>query len=341
MSEIDVGALSAQLDQAMESDGIDNIAGMPESPGREAPLNFANDDTGQAPQQAATPEPTTPEPVAPAEAPAQADSFAERFDPNSLPPELQPAYRLMQADYTRKRQQDAEAVRLYQQVQEQGIDLDAAAQLYQTVQSPDGLLTFVQEASRWLESQGLAEFEDPSYEYGYEEANPPQAPASPDLAGSLQSLVQEDPSMAPLAEAVQAMQARLDQFEQGAQERLAAEREEQAMLQAMGELQRQENIIRSTYPTYTDEDVDDIYALSAYFDGDLMRAQEAFEQAFTRRLGRYMGTKEAQPTQGVAPMGGAPAGAAPAELDYDPLNLKDAHQAAMETLRLIESQPEA
>ena len=141
MSEIHVpDDAVAALDAAMESDG-GNVTGPDNG------FDPANEGISQGITQrtdAATPpapEATPTEPVAPAQEAApegQAeDSFAERFDPNTLPPELQSAYKLMQADYTRKRQADAEAIRLAQQYQ--GVDLDAAVQLFQGIQDPDGL----------------------------------------------------------------------------------------------------------------------------------------------------------------------------------------------------------
>lgn len=343
MSEMTFEDAEKALDAAFEADGMNPETG--NSPGdwqnrdTELPLDFANEGTGappQAPTQPAT-EPQTP--VAPEQPtqPTAEESFAERFDPNSLPPELLPAYKMMQADYTRKRQADAEAVRLREQYA--GVDLGAAAELLQTVQNPQGLLQFVQEASGWLAEQGYAEFEDPQYEYGTEAPTEGAGTTSPQLAESLSSLVDADPTMAPLAEAVQAMQARLDQFESGAEQRLAAEREEQAMLQAMGELQRQENIIRGSFPVYDDEDIDAIYEIASFHDGDLFAAQQSYEQAFARRLGRYVGRK-GEVTPGVTPIGG-PSGEQPvAELGYDPLDPKAAHNAALETLKLIESQSE-
>jgi hypothetical protein len=341
MSEMTFEQAEAALDAAFDADGMNPETG--NSPGdwqgsqTELPLDFANE--GRPPGQTQQQAPSTPDvpdtPVAPEETQSAEQSFAERFDPNSLPPELLPAYKMMQADYTRKRQADAEAVRLHEQYA--GVDLAAATELLQTVQNPEALLSFVQEASGWLADQGYAEFEDPQYEYDTET---PSAPGTPGLAESLSSLVSEDPSMAPLAEAVQAMQARLDQFEQGSNQRLAAEREEQVMLQAMGELQRQENIIRGSFPTYTDEDIESIYEIASFHEGDLFAAQQSYEQAFARRLGRYVGDK-GTPTPGVAPMGGVTAPGQVAELNYDPLNPKDAHKAALELLQQIESQPEA
>ena len=329
MSEIHVpDEAVAALDAAMESDG-GNVTGPDNG------FDPANEGISQGITQrtdAATPpapEATPTEPVAPAQEAApegQAeDSFAERFDPNTLPPELQSAYKLMQADYTRKRQADAEAIRLAQQYQ--GVDLDAAVQLFQGIQDPDGLTNFVQQASQYLVDQGLVEFDDPTA----------TAPGENNLSETLAGLA-SDPELAPLAEVVNAMQQRLDSFEAQSAQRLAAEREEAITLRAMGELQRMENVIRTDNPHYDDSDVDSIYEIASHYDGDLFSAQQAYEASFARRLGRYMQAKESAPSPAV-PTGLPQAVPAP-ELSYDPLDPKQAHQAALDVLRLIESQPE-
>ena len=319
----------AQLDAAMASDGISE--GSQPALSAPAPDGFdpANEGlpSGETQQPSvATPAEQAPTPVAPEQPAAQEDSFTERFDPNSLPPELVPAYKAMQADYTRKRQADAEAVRLVSQYQ--GVDLGTAAELLQRVQDPQGLLSFVQEASEYLAEQGLAEFDDPAAGATTDDQN--------NLSQALDALASSDPEMAPLAEAVKAMQARLDSFEQGTSQRLQAEREEQAVLQAYGEIQRQENIIRTDNPQYTDQDVDAIYELASYYDGDLLQAQQSYEGQFARRLAAYLARKEAAPTPAVPT--GLPQAVQQPELGYDPLDPKQAHEAALATLRLIESQ---
>lgn len=337
MSEIHVPqeAIDA-LDAAMDGDNfVDGGAALSQPADGFDPANEGISQGETQTPNVATPDPgvTQPtEPVAPdgeQRAPEGAeDSFAERFDPNTLPPELQSAYRLMQADYTRKRQADAEAIRLAQQYE--GIDLDAAVQLFQGIQDPNGLLEFVQQAGQYLADQGLAEFEDGSGASVEQGGGNNLNEALAALAG--------DPEMAPLAEAVNAMQQRLDSFEAQQQQRAQAEREEALTLRAMGELQRMENVIRTDNPHYTDQDVDAIYELAAHYDGDLLAAQQRYESVFATRLGRYLQQKDSTPAPAVPT--GLPQAVPTPELSYNPLDPKEAHNAALEVLKLIESQPE-
>lgn len=320
----------AALDAAMASDGMTDGGNPQQVLG--APADGFDPHNSGLPQgetqtpNAATPPAEAPAPVAPETPAVVEDSFTERFDPNSLPPELVPAYKAMQADYTRKRQADAEAVRLAQQFE--GVDLNAAVQLFQGIQDPNQLLQFVQEASQWLADQGLAEFE------GTED--PAQTIDQNNLSQALAAVASGDPELAPLAEAVQALQAQVDGFRHEQSERLAAEREEHAFLQAMGEVQRMENVIRTDNPHYEQHDIDAIYELASHHDGDLLAAQQSYEATFARRLGRYMQAKDTAPAP-VVPTG-LPQPVQQPELGYDPLDPKQAHQAALEVLRLIESQ---
>lgn len=333
----------AALESAMEADGIVD-GGQPGQVFNTPDNGFDPGNTGLSQGETATPAdaatqpaqdaaPVAPEqtPVAPDATPAAEDSFAERFDPNSLPPELQPAYKLMQADYTRKRQADAEAIRLAEQYQ--GIDLDAAVQLFEGIRDPDGLIRFVQEASEHLAAQGLVEFDDPAAPVG----TPTPSADQNNLTQALDALAQGDPELAPLAEAVKSMQARIDSFESSQEERVAAEREQTEFYQALGEVQRAENVIRTDNPHYDQDDIDSIYEIASHYDGDLLAAQARYEASFARRLGRYMQSKESTPDN-AAPTG-LPQPVQTPELSYDPLDPKQAHAAALETLRLIESQP--
>jgi hypothetical protein len=326
------------LDAAMAQDGFtdENIQATGVAPPADG---FDPANTGISQGETATPNVATPSapeaPVAP-DAPAaeSEDSFAERFDPNTLPEELLPAYRLMQGDYTRKRQADAELARLIES--HPGVDLGEAAQLLQRIQNPDGLLSFVEQASQWLTEAGYAEFD----QAGAAEAPEQGAPAQDNqLQQALDSLASGDPELAPLAEALRQQQARLDQFEQSQQQRQQAEREETMTLQALGELQRQENVILRDNPQYDENDLNSIYEIASHFDGDLFKAQARYEGMFTSRLGRYMQQKDTVPAPAVPT--GLPAPAETRELTYDPLDAKSAHEAAMEVARMLESQGDA
>lgn len=336
----------AALDNALAADGgsftqedpkLSDVFGDRETP---APgLTQGNQDPNVATPPEAPAAPVAPEqgegeapPVAPEGDTPPEDSFTDRFDPNSLPPELQTAYKLMQADYTRKRQADSEALRRMSQYE--GVDLDTAVALLSRVGDPQSLSSFIQEASQYLVDQGLAEFDTGEA--------PAPAPATQQQQTSLPEALQSlsaDPEMAPIVEAVQAMQQQLDGFRSESEQRLAAERQETQWLQTLGELQRQENVLRTDNPHYSDQDINSIYQIASYFDGNLFQAQEAYEADFARRLGSYLKAKD-----------GVPAGAVPAGLptpqgtgdapEFDPTDMKQAHAAALDFLKVLESQPD-
>jgi hypothetical protein len=288
--------------------------------GQQAPVAPALDAGQQAP--------VAPDAGAPVE-----DSFTDRFDPNSLPPELQAAYKLMQADYTRKRQADAEALR--RMAQYEGVDLDTAAALLTRVGNPDGLAQFIAEASEYLVNEGYAEFDG-----GAADPTAPQAPAAPGQDNLSQALAQlgDDPELAPIAQQLQAMQQQLDGFRSESEQRLAAEREQVNQMRVLGELQRMENVIVTDNPHYKQDDIDAIYRISSFYDGDLLQAQAAYEADFARRLGGYLARKEGAPAPAVPT--GLPTPQAVDTPDFNPLDPKQAHQAALDLLKLIESQPE-
>jgi hypothetical protein len=101
----------------------------------------------------------------------------------------------------------------------------------------------------------------------------------------------EDPELAPLRGAFDAMKGELDQLRSSiAQERAQAqaEAEHQALI---GELQRMESVIRTSRPDYQEQDIDAIYELSSFYDGDLLKAQQRYENIVGERVQRYLASK--------------------------------------------------
>lgn len=322
-------AAEAALDAAMDADGSgEHPTVQPYDLGPTDGFDPANQgiSQGDAPIQDAPPAEDAPaEPVA-----TDAESFTEKFDPNTLPPELLPAYRSMQADYTRKTQAIAESKRTLEQYGD--LDIETAAQLMQRVSTPEGLAAFTQEATEWLQAQGYS-----AQEAREAVADVTSTPADDPFAG-LDTLVADDPDLAPLAQAVKALQAEVQSVRTEQQSNFEAERQKTETMQVLGELQRMENFIRTENPQYDDQDVENIYELAAYFDGNLIQAQERYEQQFATRLGRYLQAKGTP--AGVQPVG-QPGGPPVVDNDFDPLDPKQAHEAALELIRRIESEPDA
>jgi hypothetical protein len=324
-------AAEAALDAAMDADGSgEHPTSQPFDLGPGNGFDPANEgiSQGDAPIQNAPP--ATPDAPAETVTPVTAESFTEKFDPNTLPEELLPAYKSMQADYTRKTQGLAERARQFEQYGD--LDIETAAQLMQRVSTPEGLAAFTSEATEWLQSQGYSAQEA---QVAVEQSL--QQPADDPFAG-LDTLVADDPDLAPLAQAVKALQAEVASVRTEQQSNFEAERQRTETMQVLGELQRMENFIRTENPQYDDQDVENIYELAAYYDGNLIQAQERYEQQFAQRLGRYLQSKGTP--AGVQPVG-TPGGPPVVDTDFDPLDPKQAHAAALELVRRIESEPDA
>jgi hypothetical protein len=324
-------AAEAALTAAMDADGSgEHPTSQPFDLGPTEGFDPANQGISQG--DASEVDAPTVEGGAPAEpvAPVETESFTEKFDPNTLPEELLPAYRSMQADYTRKTQAIAESKRTLEQYGD--LDIETAAQLMQRVSTPEGLAAFTTEATQWLQDQGYS-----AQEAQVAVAQTVQDPANDPFAG-LDSLVNDDPDLAPLAQAVKALQADLAAVRGEQQSNFEAERQKTETMQVLGELQRMENFIRTENPQYSDSDVENIYELAAYYDGNLIEAQTRYEAQFADRLGRYLQSKGTP--AGVQPLG-APGGPPVVDNDFDPLDPKQAHEAALEMLRRIESEPDA
>lgn len=73
-------------------------------------------------------------------------------------------------------------------------------------------------------------------------------------------------------------------------------------------INRQIAEIRSAHPDYTQEDIEDVYALGFYTNGDLHAANEMFRGIIDRSLARYLETKRGVQTPAALPSGqGVPA----------------------------------
>jgi hypothetical protein len=275
-------------------------------------------------------EPSVPDVQAPAE-PVSADTFdGGAFNPDTLPPELQPGWRQLQAAFTRKTQEMAEERRQFEaQAATLGDpeQVQQAMELFSAMQDPQNWVQLHQELSAAMEQYGLTPAEA---RQAATEAMTQAPPAVPD-PGDL------DPELAPLVQQLQAQQARLDAFEaqqRAAQMQHAAELEHQ---QIVNELMADVTEIRQANPNYTDEDIDVILAHSSFFNGDVKAAQANLEGYFTARLGRYLDTKQgAQSIASSVPPGGSPAASTPVEGGEDE-TLEDVERWATEHIRQLQA----
>ena len=228
----------------------------------------------------------------------EVESFT-KFDPNVLPEDMQQVYRSMQADYTRKTQEIADLRRNYEAFSDTGVDPTEANNILQMWQAmdtdPDVAHQFVSAMQNRLQEMGYNEQQVEEY--------------APDVS-NYEGL---PPSLAAELEDMRQFRA---QFEQ-----------ERVQQEYIGELEHQEQTIKTMNPTYGDEDLSAIYNLAYSTDGDLIAASEQYHAIQQHLLGNYLQAKQ-------VPLG---ATSVPTALSSQPnrsfSSLDDAHKAAMEALR--------
>lgn len=261
-----------------------------------------------------------PEPQAP-------DTFdGGKFNPDTLPPELQDGWKQLQAAFTQKTQELA-AER--QQLQQYGDpnELAQAAQLIRTLQDPQALTQFHSELTQHLQAQGLSPVQaSAEAARQIEEA---QAPAASPEAGRL---AEEFPELAPFLENQQRLEARLAEFEAQAQARQEHEELANMQMALAGELQRQEMTIRQSNPNYSEQDLDAIYELSSFYDGNLLQAQQRYEQIVSSRIESYLAGKTAVGEQPLGPAHGAEV------VSQQPTKIETLDQAAKAAERFLSEQ---
>lgn len=336
--DIDVGAATEALEAAGGLEGAveaetGQIYGPPQTPQGSPPdegtteRTYTRDASGRF-----VPQPEPEAPAVPATAEDTESFMGEKFDPNSLPDELVPAYKQMQAHFTRRTQEAAP----WAQASET-LGIQDPAVLAQVVEHYNQLVDPNNYQALFEELAGELGVEFPSDE-GFPPAEPQGIPAN---AGLDLSSLDDYPELAPLKAAleaqqgsVEALQSRLDDFD-ARQEQEAEQRElEQFNMAIMGEVQRQTQAVRQANPNYTDDDMDFVLKMSSFYDGGVVDAQRDVEQYVQARIQRYAESK-----QGVHP--GAtplPGGSTQTQQPQEYETLDEGHEAAKEYLRQVEAQ---
>lgn len=230
-------------------------------------------------------------------------------DPESLTPELRTIFDGMQKSYTQKNQELADMRKQYDSLG-QVEQVKSAVEFVQALQDPNNLAQLQTEISDYLQSMG--------YSKG-------QADATADAAVSESddSFNDFESGPSPVDSRIENQLKELQNFrEQYEQEKLQADIE--------NALARQENIIRTSNPTYTDDDIQTVYQLSYAFGGDLMAAQKAFEGERQRILSSYAASKSSV-TEGIT----APSGSGHAQAPVDMTDWKEATDYAKRRLAAI------
>lgn len=239
-----------------------------------------------APASAEQAETPAPEAAETQEQPTE-DSFTH-IDPASLPDDLQPIYKSLQADHTRKTQQLAEMRKRYEALDEYGGPEMAQEALdwVASLQNPDNALQLHRELTQALTARG----------YTLDQA---QAAATQEVA---RQQAEEDFSFEPEPDPrVDEMSRKLNELEQW-----RAEREREDMnLRLAAHYDRQEAEILSGKSFKDDNEreayLEDVYNLSFAFGGDLVKADQYLGDMRSRALGDYINSKSAVPTGSTIP----------------------------------------
>jgi len=239
-------------------------------------------------------------------------------------PELAPFVKQLQGEWTRKTQSLAEQRKELESFGDPQ-SLQEAVQLYQVLQDPQNWPAVHKNLSTAMQQMGLSPAEADAE--ASRQIAEQQASASPDLSASLAAL-KSDPELAPFAAAFEQMQSKLQGFEQTFTQ--AAEEAQFTQMQTalVNELTTMENTIRQDNPKYTQEDIDSIYELASYYDGNLLAAEKQYAEILARAGSRYIDSKQAP--AGVEPVSGGATVSEP--VPEKPQTLSDVTEAAIARL---------
>ncbi|MDE2098589.1 MAG: hypothetical protein KGL39_15145 [Patescibacteria group bacterium] len=272
-----------------------------------------------------TPEtPVTPEGQTPEEAATDAPDSFTKLDPNSLPEEVQPFYKLMLADYTRKQQEAAPWRKLGEDL---GLgspdDLRQAAELWSFLQDQNNVVQFYEQLGRELGQAQPA-------------TQGPETPAAGDEFSTL-----DDPALAQLRSEITAIR------EENAR-RDATQQREALQWALLGEMNRQQALIQEQHPDWGVAEGDEIsdewravWNLAPTFNGDVVKAAAVVEAVQNAGVTRLLNGKAAvAATEGLTAPGPARVAETPVELDTSDPELRAQTAAAVEMLRGIVNQSE-
>lgn len=239
------------------------------------------------------------------------DSFT-KFDLNSVPEEYRPfvesAYKQFQGDYTRKTQDLAE-----QRKALEGLDPNAAREAIQFVDAIQNDPQYALAVHQTLTEQLTAA--------GYSPAQA-QAEASRQLSefdNGGDDWEGEDYGVVPPD-----VQRKLDELEAWKSQQEQTQRQQQWEM----ELTRQSMAIQQANPSYEQDDMDAIFQLSWSTNGDLFKAQQAYDAITQRGAQRYFAEKAGVPS-------GQPHSSGPAETPQVPKTMEEGHAMALEHWRQV------
>lgn len=244
---------------------------------------------------------------------AEADSFTS-YGPDDLPPELLPYYDSMLADYRRKTQELATERQQFEELGGFETAREAVEFATQLQTDPNYAYQVYQGLRTALEAAGMT-----PEEAEFEASRQVDEAASAAEPWDETEGYDEGPDLSPLQNKLNELEQWKNQVEQ-----------EREMQEHAFELQRQEAAILKSNPNYSEEDMDDIYALAWNFGGDLLEAEKHFKAMNDRFFQTYLSRKASVPTALDTP-----SATAPAQVPEKFNSLDEAHEAAVARLRTV------
>lgn len=248
------------------------------------------------------------------------------FNPDLLPAELQPGWRQLQGAYTRKTQELATERQQLQAAMAQVGDAGQVAEamgLFQAIQDPANWAQLHAELAEAMAAQGVT----------------PGAPAAPhpSVEGPQPTLGDlDDPELKPLMDKITELSQRIEGFDAREREQAVMRQQQAEYAARVSEFERQETQIKEMYPQYDSKNWDDIYALSTFYGGNLIQAQQHFETSRRATIEGYLASKAS--AHEIAPSTPPQGSTAPATPVGDqPLTLADVEEAAVEHLRALQA----
>lgn len=277
----------------------------------------------QVPATTATPEGTTTEEAA-TDAP---DSFT-KLDPNTLPEEVRPYYTSLQADYTRKQQEAAPWRKLGEETGLSSPDeVRQAAELWAHLQNPENLRSFYEQLGQAIGAPAPTA--------------PATAPFETPQATSDEFSALDDPAFA-------AVRSEVEQLKSELQNMNAAREREALQWHLLGEMNRQEAMLKEQHPDWGESGGDNIsdewkaiWQLAPAFEGDLTRAAQIIEATQSAGITRLLnGKAQAADTPGLVVEAPSRTATTVSEPDYSDLELRDLTKQAVEYVRGVVNQSE-
>lgn len=259
-----------------------------------------------------------------------ADTFDNgQFNPDTLPPELQPGWKQLQAAFTQKTQTLAERQRQLEEqaTQFEGIDPSAAREaleLYTALQDPAYLMQFHSELSEALQAQGLSQAQ------AREEAARRMDAATTQPDGSVSdslAALRADPELAPVADELSQLRRMVEQMNADRETERAQQLEVQRQMAIAGEQIRQEAVLVES--GFNDSQLKRVHQLSGAFGGNLLNAAQEFRAIREEAIRDFISAKDVL-EPGVGPVGGTgTTSVVPTQIE----SLDQGEAAALEHLR--------